>query len=79
MLIGRVDDPEGQRTGRDNGASSSNLPTAKARSDGWNLLMFIMLLCSVGLNLYLWALSRGFYMRYQELADELRETFTVAA
>lgn len=39
-------------------------------------LLWLMLLCSVGLNLYLWFLSRTFYSRYQELADELRETFT---
>ncbi len=49
------------------------------RSSTWSnemLLLWLMLLCSVGLNLYLWAISRGFYSRYQELADELRETFT---
>ncbi len=40
------------------------------------LLVYLMLLCSVGLNLYLWFLTRTFYSRYQELADELRETFT---
>lgn len=52
---------------------------ANRKQNSWNLLMFLMLLCSVGLNLYLWAISRGFYLRYQELADELRETFTVTA
>ena len=53
-------------------------PTTKTSKRGsWDLLMFLMLLASVALNLYLWAVSRGFYMRYQELADELRETFAV--
>ncbi|MEM7453164.1 MAG: hypothetical protein AAF456_02305 [Planctomycetota bacterium] len=47
----------------------------KARS--WGLL-FTMLLCSIGLNIYLAWISRGFYVRYHELADELRETFTAS-
>ena len=38
--------------------------------------MFFMLLCSLALNIYLGWISRGFYVRYNELADELRETFT---
>ena len=50
--------------------SSSNVRPAELT------LLWLMLLCSVGLNLYLWFLSRTFYSRYQELADELRETFT---
>jgi len=51
--------------------------TSARKRSSWDLLMLLMLLASVALNLYLWAVSRGFYMRYQELADELRETFAV--
>jgi hypothetical protein len=38
--------------------------------------VYFMLLCSLGLNVYLAWISRGFYVRYNELADELRDTFT---
>ena len=38
--------------------------------------IFFMLMLSLGLNLYLAWIARGFYVRYAELADELRETFT---
>lgn len=38
--------------------------------------LFMLLLCSIGLNVYLGWISRGFYVRYHELAAELRETFT---
>ena len=38
--------------------------------------IYFMLLCSLGLNVYLAWISRGFYVRYNELADELRDTFT---
>jgi len=39
-------------------------------------LIYFMLLFSLGLNIYLGWIARGFYVRYEELADELRETFT---
>jgi hypothetical protein len=39
-------------------------------------IVYFMLLASLGLNLYLGLISRSFYVRYNELADELRETFT---
>lgn len=38
--------------------------------------IYVMLLISLGLNVYLVMISRGFYVRYGELAAELRETFT---
>ncbi len=38
--------------------------------------LWFMLLFSVGLNFYLGWISRSFYVRYSELADELRETFS---
>ena len=65
-------------------SGNDGFPPAKDRNRNANgngawLMMFLLLLISVGMNLYLWAISRGFYMRYQELADELRETFTVTA
>lgn len=41
-----------------------------------NTFLLFMLLCSIGLNIYLGLIARSFYMRYAELADELRETFT---
>jgi hypothetical protein len=40
--------------------------------------MFFMLMFSIGVNVYLAWISRGFYVRYSELADELRETFTTS-
>ena len=41
-------------------------------------ILYFMLLFSLGLNVYLGWIARGFYVRYNELADELRETFTAA-
>lgn len=41
-----------------------------------NTFLLFMLLFSIGLNIYLGLIARSFYMRYAELADELRETFT---
>jgi hypothetical protein len=38
--------------------------------------LFTLLMCSLGLNAYLGWISRGFYVRYHELAGELRDTFT---
>jgi hypothetical protein len=71
-----------KRLGNDSVVNRSDVgagETETKRGSTWSnemLLLWLMLLCSVGLNLYLWAISRGFYSRYQELADELRETFT---
>ncbi len=42
----------------------------------FNGFLWFLLLCSLGLNLYLGWISRGFYVRYHELADELRDTFS---
>ena len=71
-------DRKGLESGN-NGIVTGQSKTSSNAKRPWDLLLFLMLLGSVALNLYLWALSRGFYMRYQELADELRETFTVSA
>ncbi|MFK7768707.1 MAG: hypothetical protein AB8B55_15915 [Mariniblastus sp.] len=42
-------------------------------------LIYFLLLVSLGLNAYLGLISRSFYVRYNELADELRETFTATS
>lgn len=41
-------------------------------------VLYFLLLCSIGLNFYLGWISRSFYVRYSELAEELRETFSSA-
>ena len=53
---------------------TNNKPIAQATKI--NQILWFFLLCSIGLNLYLGWISRGFYVRYRELADELRETFS---
>jgi hypothetical protein len=59
------------------GKSSSPLgDSAVQAANKTNGFLWFMLLCSIGLNVYLSWIARGFYMRYAELAEELRETFT---
>lgn len=62
----------------ENSANNTNEKdvTRKSSNNPTDMMLFILLLMSVALNLYLWWLSRTFHSRYQELADELRETFT---
>jgi len=82
MSTGGFGDLDRDRSGdslKDKAGAAARTLNDTANDQGWKLLMLIMLLCSVGLNLYLWAVARGFYMRYEELANELRETFTVTA
>ena len=50
--------------------------TQLTRLNQQNKLLWFMMLCSLGLNIYLGWIARSFYGRYEELADELRETFT---
>lgn len=50
--------------------------SATRQADRTQVYMFMLLLCSLGLNVYLAWISRGFYVRYHDLAAELRETFT---
>ncbi|HMP81004.1 MAG TPA: hypothetical protein PKD54_16225, partial [Pirellulaceae bacterium] len=57
-------------------ATAERAPTMDSSLPRINGFLWFMLLCSIGINLYLAWISRGFYMRYAELADELRETFT---
>lgn len=42
-------------------------------------LLWLFLAASLGLNVYLGIVAHGLYMRYGDLADELRETFTTTA
>ena len=53
--------------------TTSSTTNRDDRVDGFVLFL---LLCSLGLNFYLAFIARGFYVRYHELADELRETFS---
>ncbi len=48
------------------------------QANRYNGVLWFMLFCSIGLNVYLAWISRGFYVRYRELADELRESFSSA-
>ena len=59
------------------GRYGTNKNYATEPTDGRMLrFMWLMLLLSLGANFYLAMLSRSFYTRYDELADELRETFS---
>ncbi|MEM7784748.1 MAG: hypothetical protein AAF939_06180 [Planctomycetota bacterium] len=53
--------------------SNSDSSSSESKEVG---LLYSLLLCSLGLNIYLALISRSQYSRYHELADELRETFT---
>jgi hypothetical protein len=66
--------PSAESSGRQPLASSDAADSR--REDRTQVYMFMLLLCSLGLNVYLGWISRGFYVRYQELAGELRDTFT---
>jgi hypothetical protein len=65
--------PAESETGQLLGASNPATTRQESRSQ---VYLFMLLLCSLGLNVYLAWISRGFYVRYEELASELRETFT---
>jgi hypothetical protein len=53
----------------------ADLAESKQRS----VFLLFMLFLLTGLCLYLSWLARGFYFRYAELADELRETFSATS
>ena len=85
----QIPGPQNQMDGNENsslGSSANNGSTFRGtRSElvanlsslkKTNGFLLFMLLCSVGINVYLGLISRNFYTRYAELADELRETFT---
>lgn len=59
-----------------NRGPNGQLPVSQLNK--FNNFLYFLLLCSIGLNIYLAWISRGFYVRYRELADELRDTFSSA-
>ena len=56
-------------------AASRDLKAERGREMG---AVYLLLLASLGLNAYLGLLCRSFYYRYNDLSDELRETFTTS-
>ena len=65
------------RSGRqDFGGGSNQQPVSSGASDKLVRALWFIALLSIGMNMYLALLARSFYSRYNELADELRETFT---
>ena len=56
----------------------SNVSTPLSQLNQFNGFLYFLLLCSIGLNIYLALISRSFYSRYRDLADELRDAFTTA-
>jgi len=69
-----------QRGQRNRGSSAFGNQTVSSAGDGRMLrLMWLLLLISLGANFYLAMLSRSFYTQYEELADELRETFSTSS
>lgn len=74
-LTGRIPAPTDDKSvGVNRGANGAPV----AQLTRFNSTLYFLLLCSIGLNLYLGWISRGFYVRYRELADELRDTFSTA-
>ena len=70
----------GQNRQRNRGGSSFGSKPTSGAGDGRMLrLMWLLLLISLGVNFYLALLSRSFYTQYEELADELRETFSTSS
>ena len=65
------------RSSRQNFGSDRSQQTANSgASDKLVRALWFIALLSIGMNMYLALLARSFYSRYNELADELRETFT---
>ena len=67
------------RTEKPKDAQTPNGTSARNQSDQMNFLLLLMFLGSVGLNVFLGWISRGFYVRYNDLADELRQTFNAVS
>lgn len=65
------------RSGRQDFRGIGQLESASSgASDKLVRALWFIALLSIGMNMYLALLARSFYSRYNELADELRETFT---
>jgi hypothetical protein len=59
-----------------NGPTPNSQNNALTSNQSMTGPLFFMLCCSLGLNVYLGVVARNLYVRYNELADELRETFS---
>lgn len=70
---GGIQDYQASLPGQPNAAGEKTNPQQDGRVHSFVLLMLIG---SLGLNIYLGWISRGFYVQYNELAEELRETFS---
>jgi hypothetical protein len=64
------------QTNYQNGAGHSGVNSGS--SDKLVRALWLVAFLSIGMNAYLALLARSFYARYNELADELRETFTAS-
>ncbi len=65
------------RSGRNNfGVDLGQQSSSGGASEKLVRALWFIALLSIGMNMYLALLARSFYSRYNELADELRETFT---
>ena len=62
--------------GNRNGNQQSQQYPPSGSSDKLARALWFVTLMSIGFNFYLALLARSFYSRYNELADELRETFS---
>ena len=73
-----------QPTALDPSQRPANQLTPDEKTDGFDRtqrthgFLWFMLLSAIGLNVYLGWISRGFYVRYGELADELKDTFSTS-
>lgn len=67
--------PSSEKTDTQRDAGEKQL----AANQKTEVALLIMLLSSIALNIYLGWIARGFYVRYNDLADELRETFSATA
>ena len=70
----------GRSFGDDNryGDQRSRQNVSNGTSDKLARALWFVTLMSIGFNFYLALLARSFYSRYNELADELRETFSTS-
>lgn len=71
----------GNRNLGDTLAGNRNKATSKTNSGPGktDFFLWLFLLPSIGLNFYLSILCRSLYVRYQDLADELREMFSATS
>ncbi len=70
--------PETNNLATSDASDQSNVRSPLSQLNQFNGFLYFLLLCSIGLNIYLALISRGFYSRYRDLADELRDAFTTS-